>query len=247
MKMNFCDRPVDICLNLQVLFSAIAGIRFSKYLVLAEHEEPVIKFQLCASVSSVVAAPFILPNKAQRKMEQRMGTNVSGGENGTGDGWITGTKPNYTGSHWWIICGCFTTQCQHNYHKKVYMEYMHNVIRTFNILYINFNKLCYSGMMKDAPQLRLGDYDFLLLMVSTRNVFFWCYFEPTLNTGIFIFILYLYLFLPLCECSSIIRGTLWLPHSSRVSSSILDFLIFSWWRSSKLYSLLLPRQLYRLC
>lgn len=86
IKMNICGRPIDICLNLQVLFPAIAGIRFSKYLVLARHEEPVIKFQLCASVSSVVAAPFILPNKAQRKMEQRKGTNVSGGENGTGNG-----------------------------------------------------------------------------------------------------------------------------------------------------------------
>lgn len=85
-------------------------MRFSKYLVLAEHEEPVIKSQLCESVSSVVAAPFILPNKAQRKMEQRKGTNVSGGESGTGNGWIIGRKPNETGSQWWISCGCFLDQ-----------------------------------------------------------------------------------------------------------------------------------------
>lgn len=70
----------------QVLFPAVAGTRFCKYLALAEHEEPVIKFQLCASVSSVVAAPFILPNKTQGKMEQRKETNVSRGENGTGNG-----------------------------------------------------------------------------------------------------------------------------------------------------------------
>lgn len=86
IKNHICGRTIDFCLNLQVLFSAIAGIRFRKYLVLAEHEEPVIKSQLCASVSSVVAAPFILLNKAQIKMEQRKGTNISGGEIGTGNG-----------------------------------------------------------------------------------------------------------------------------------------------------------------
>lgn len=70
----------------KVLYPAMAGIRFSKFQVLAEHEEPVIKSQLCESVSSVVAAPFILPKKAQRKIEQRKETNVSRGECRTGNG-----------------------------------------------------------------------------------------------------------------------------------------------------------------